>query len=187
LQLRKPVGKIISWVLLTLAVFTLVLVVWPPSGAKQAADPEAARAFDRKLAELETAHQQGRTAEVRLSGIEVNSKLQQIFGDMPRAGLMGMRGVTVELVQDHLLAFFSVKVMGPSLYITLGGKPGIEDHRLQFNLDEVRLGHMPTSSSLISEVLAQKLNSPEGREMLLMPDYMTGMRVENGELVIESK
>jgi hypothetical protein len=187
LQLKKPVAKIISWVLLTLAVFTLVLVVWPPAGANQPADPEAARSFDRKLAELETAHQQDRPAQVRLSGIEVNSKLQEVFADMPPAGLMGMRGVTVELVHDRLLAFFSLKVAGLSLYITLGGNPGIENHRLQFNLDEVRLGHMSTASTLISEVLAQKLNSPEGREMLLMPDYMTGMRVENGELVVESK
>ena len=185
--MQKPVGKIISGILLTLAVFTLVLVVWPPAGAKQVANVEAARSFDRKLAELETAHQQGRTAEVRLSGIEVNSKLQQIFGDMPPAGLMGMRGVTVELVQEHLLAFFSIKVAGLSLYITLGGKPSIENRRLQFDLDEVRLGHMPTSSSLISQVLAEKLNSPEGRDMLRMPDYITGMHLENGELLLETK
>ncbi len=184
--MKKPVGKIISGILLTLAVITLVLVVWPPSGAKQVADAEAARSFDRKLAELETAHQRGEPAQVRLTGIEVNSKLQQIFGDMPPAGLMGMRGVTVELVHDRLLAFFSFKVVGLSLYITLGGKPGIENHRLQFNLDEVRLGHMPTSSSLISEVLAEKLSSPQGRDMLLMPDYITSMRVDNSELVIES-
>ena len=153
--MQKPVGKIISGILLTLAVFTLVLVVWPPAGAKQVANVEAARSFDRKLAELETAHQQGRTAEVRLSGIEVNSKLQQIFGDMPPAGLMGMRGVTVELVQEHLLAFFSIKVAGLSPSLTPGGQASNANPRQPIAPEEDRDGHQPTSSPLISHILAQ--------------------------------
>jgi hypothetical protein len=185
--MKKKIGKIISWILLTLAVFTLVLVFWPPSGATQPSDPEAAQSFDRKLAELEQAHERGETSQVQLTGLEVNSKLQQIFGDVPTSGLTGMRGVAVSLNQDHLVAVFSLKVLGASLYITLGGKPGVQDHRLKFDLDEVRLGHMPTASSLISEVLQEKLSSQQEQEMLVMPDFITGMRVENGELVVESK
>jgi hypothetical protein len=185
--MKKKIGKIISWILLTLAIVTLVLVVWPPAGATQPSDAEGAHRFDRKLAELETAHARGEPLQVRLTGLEVNSKLQQIFGDVQPDGLTGMRGVAVSLNQDHLVAVFSLKVVGIHLYITLGGKPGVRDHRLQFDLDEVRLGHMPTSSSLISEVLQEKLNSQQGQEMLLMPDYITALRVEDGELVVESE
>jgi hypothetical protein len=185
--LKKKISKIISWILLTLAVITLVLVFWPPSDVTRASDPQAARSFDRKLAQLESAHQQGSPAQVRLTSLEVNSKIQQIFSDVPSPGLLGMRGVTVDLDQDRLEAVLSLKVVGLDLYITLGGKPSVQDHRLQFSLDEVRLGHMPTAAALVSAALDAKLNSPQGQDMMRMPDYITGMRVENGELVIESQ
>jgi hypothetical protein len=185
--LKKRISKIISWILLTLAIVTLVLVVWPPAGATKAPDPEAARSFDGKLAELEAAHERGAPLEVRLTEAEVNSKLQQILGDVPPAGLTGMRGLAVGLDRDRLVAVLSLKVVGLSLYITLGGKPSVQDHRLQFDLDEVRLGHMPTAASLISKVLEEKLSSPEGQDMMRMPDYITSMRVENGELLIDSQ
>jgi hypothetical protein len=184
---KKYLGKIITWILCALAATTLVLVFWPPAGATEPSSPQAARSFDAKLAQLDAAHERGEPSEVRLTATEVNSKLQQIFSDAPSSGLTRMRGVAVSLEEDRLVAVLSLKVAGLSLYITLGGKPGLQDHRLQFGVDEVRLGHMPTFASLISEVLQAKLNSPQGREMLLMPDYITGMRVENGELVIESK
>jgi hypothetical protein len=185
--MKKKIGKIITWLLLSLAIFTLVLVFWPPTNATQPSDPQAAQSFDRKLTELEDAHARGETSEVRLTGIEVNSKLQQIFGDAPSGGLTGMRGVAISLEQDRLVAVFALKVIGIHLYITLGGKPGVEDHQLQFDLDQVRLGHMPTSSSLISEVLREKLAGSQGQEMMILPDYITAMHVENGELVVESK
>lgn len=185
--MKKKISKIISWIIIALGVVTLVLVFWPPAGATRPSDAEAARSFDRKLAELESAHQRGETAEARMTGEEVNSKFQQIFGAMPHAGLMGMRGIAVDLERDHVETVLSLKVAGLMFYITLGGKPALADHRLQFNLDEVALGRMPTSASLIAEVLADKLNSPEGREMLRLPDYITSLRVENSELVIESK
>jgi hypothetical protein len=184
---KKRISKIISWVLLTLAVTTLVLVFWPPSGVSTANDPEAARSFDHKLEVLEQAHQQGTPSEARFTSIEVNSKVQQIFSGIPSPGLMGMRGTAVELEQDRLVAVLSLKVMGLNLYITLGGQPGMQDHRLQFKLDEVRLGHMPTAAAIVSEVLEEKLDSPEGQDMMRMPDYITSMRVENGELVIDSQ
>jgi hypothetical protein len=184
---KKYLGRIITWILCALAAFTLVLVFWPPAGSIEPASAEAARSFDAKLEQLEAAHERQEPFEVQLTGAEVNSKLQQIFSDVPSSGLTRMRGVAVSLRQDHLIAVLSLKVAGLSLYITLGGKPSIKDHRLQFNLDEVRLGHMPTAATLISEVLEAKLNSAQGQEMLLMPDYMSDMRVENGELVIESK
>jgi hypothetical protein len=184
---KKRVGKIISWILLTLAVITIVLVFWPPDNATQPSDPQAAQSFDQKLTTLEDAHVHGVASQVKLTGLEVNSKLQQVFGDLPTSGLTRMRGVAISLNQNDLVAVFSLKILGVGLYITLGGKPGVQDHRLQFDLDEVRLGHMPTSSSLISAVIQQKLSSQGGQDMMIMPIYITSMQVENGELVVESK
>lgn len=184
---KKRIGKIISWILLTLAIFTLVLVFWPPGNASQPSDPVAAQSFDQKLTELEEAHARGETSQVRLTGLEVNSKLQQVFAGLPPTGMTRMRGVAISLNQDHLVAVFSLKILGVGLYITLGGKPGVQKHQLQFDLDEVRLGRMPTSSSLISAVVKEKLSSQGGQEMMIMPDYISSVHVENGELVVESK
>ena len=185
--MAKKIWKIISWILLVLTVLSLVLMLVPPSGANSAADPAAAQSFDGKLAELASTHQRGEAGEARLTEAEVDSKVQQMFAGAPASGVATVSGLAVHLDQDQLVSVLKIKVLALSLYITLGGKPGIRQGRLDFEVTEVKLGRMPAPASVVSEVLQEKLRSPEGQEMEAMPDYITGMRVENGELVIESK
>lgn len=184
--MAKKIWKIISWILLVLTILSLVLMLVPPSGANSASDPAAAQSFDSKLAQLAEAHQRGEAAEARFTETEVNSKVQQMFAGAPASGLTTLSGVTVHFEQDQLVCVLKIKVLALSLYITLGGKPGIRQGRLGFEVTQVKLGRMPAPASVISEALQEKLRSPEGQEMETMPDYITGMGVENGELVIES-
>jgi uncharacterized protein YpmS len=93
----------------------------------------------------------------------------------------------VHLEQDRIVAVLKIKFLFLPLYITLGGKPGIRDGRMEFDVTEVDLGRMPLPASPVSEALREKLLSPEGQEMMTLPDYITGIRIENGILVIEER
>jgi uncharacterized protein YpmS len=117
----------------------------------------------------------------------VNSKVQQMFEGAPAPGVATMSGLTVHLDRDQLVSVLKVKVLALPLFITLGGKPSVQQGRLDFEVTEVKLGIMPMPASPVSAALRQKLLSPEGQEIAVMPDFISGMRVENGELVIESK
>lgn len=186
--MAKKIWKIISWILLVLTVLSMILMFIPPSGMNTASNPAAAQSFDAKLAQLEGAHKRGEPAEVRLTEVEVNSKFQQIFaGAPPSSGLATVSGMTVHSEQDRLSCVLTIKILAVPLFVKLGGKPSIRAGRLDFELTDVDLGRMPAPASLISAALQEKLRSPEGDEMTTMPEYISGMDVENGELVIQSK
>lgn len=182
----KKISKIISWILLILTVLSLWLVVRRPSGPHLQSSPEAARAFDEKLAQLLAAHQPGQSVEARVSELELNSKLQQILAGAAASGPVSLSAVGVRLEGARLVCLLTMNVLGLNVYVTLGGKPSLRDHRLEFDLTDVKMGSMPVPASLVSSVLQQKLNAPEMREMLRMPDFITGLRVENSELILES-
>ena len=73
------------------------------------------------------------------------------------------------------------------MYVTLGGKLGTNNHELQFSATEVRMGSLPVPMSLVEPVLRKKLNSPEMRDQLKLPESIAEVRIEDGELVIQSK
>ncbi len=162
-------------------------MIVPPSGSTEPSDAAAAKSFDRKLSELAAARQRGSPGEVRLTELEVNSMAQQLFNGPPASGVTRLDGMTVHFEHDRIVSVLKIKFLFVPLYITLGGKPDIREGRLEFDVKDVDLGRMPLPASPVSEALRQKLLSPEGQEMTAMPDYITSLRVENGELVIESK
>ncbi|HET7840008.1 MAG TPA: hypothetical protein VFM21_00300 [Terriglobia bacterium] len=185
--LFKKIWKVISWVLVLLTALSFLLMILPPSGVKEPSDAAAAKSFDQKLNDLATARQRGSPGEARLTELEVNSKVQQLFEGPPASGVTRLDGMSVHFERDRIVSVLRIKFLFLPLYITLGGQPGILDGHLQFAVKDVDLGRMPLPASPISEALREKLLSPEGQEMTVMPDSITSLRVENGELVIESK
>ncbi len=183
----KKIWKIISWVLVVLTVLSFVLMMLPPSGATAPSDPAAAQSFDQKLNGLAIARQKGQAAEARLSELEVNSKVQQLFAAPPASGVTTLNGMTVHFGQDRVVCILKIKLWVIPLYITLGVKPGVRERRMLLDVMEVELGRMPMPAAPVSEALRQKLLSPEGQEMMTLPDDITGIHVDNGELVIEAK
>lgn len=183
----KKAWKIISWILIVLTVLSFVLMIIPPSGSTAPSDAAAAKSFDTKLSDLAAARQNGQTSEARLTELEVNSKFQQFFDGPPASGVTRLDGISLRFEQDRIVSVLKIKFLFVPLYVTLGGKPGIRDGRLQLDFTDVDLGRMPLPAAPVSEALRQKLLSPEGREITVMPDYITSLRVENGELVIEER
>ncbi len=46
---------------------------------------------------------------------------------------------------------------------------------------------MPVPISLVNSQLQNKLQDPEVREKLKLPDFVSGLRIENGQLVVTEK
>jgi hypothetical protein len=49
------------------------------------------------------------------------------------------------------------------------------------------MGSLPVPISAVESTLREKLNSPEMRDRMKLPDSIRDIRIENGELVLQSK
>jgi hypothetical protein len=49
---------------------------------------------------------------------------------------------------------------------------------------EFKIGDMPVPVSMVDPALQRKLAKPENREKLKLPQFVSDVRVEHGELVI---
>ncbi len=184
--MAKKIYKVISWVLLVLTVLSLVLMVLRPSGREPQTNPDAAGSFNEKWGALADAHAQGKPSEVRLTESELNSRIQQTLEGAPAGGLASLKSIAARLEDDRLVFVLTIHVLGMDTYITLGGKPVLRDHVLEFDLTEVDMGRMPVPASTIAPFMSEKFDPPEVREAMKLPDFIRDVRVENGELVFDS-
>lgn len=185
--MAKKIYRIISWSLLILTVLSILLVLRKPSMPPVATSPQAAKSFDEKITQVEQAHQQGAPQEIHITEEELNSKLQESMQAPPAGGPAALDAASIHLDGDRLIGTLTVKVSGKPLYLTLGGNLGAVNGQLQFTPTEIKMGSLPVPLSAVESTLRQKLDSPEMRERLKLPDSIKDVRIENGELVILPK
>jgi 23S rRNA pseudoU1915 N3-methylase RlmH len=187
--MARRIYLVVSWGFVILTLISIFLVLRKPSQFPVQTTPEAAKSFDRKLQEVESKSEQGVRKEVRISETELNSKLAESIqgaAGMP-SGPVALKAAAVHLEGDTFAGVFTVHVSGGDVYVTLGGKLGTNNHELQFTATEVKMGSLPLPLSLVEPVLRKKLNSPEMRDQLKLPESIAEVRIEDGELVIQSK
>jgi uncharacterized protein YpmS len=187
--MAKKIYRIISWSLLILTVISILLLLRKPTVPKIETSPEAAKAFDEKIAQVGQAHQQGTPKEIRITESELNSKLQQSFEAAAAApgAPAALKTATVHLEADKFVGTFTVNVGGKDLYVTLGGKVSVNNHALQFTPTEVKMGSLPVPLSAVESTLRERLNAPEFRDRMTLPDSIKDVRIENGELVVQTQ
>jgi hypothetical protein len=203
------VHKVPRWVVLLILVVILGALLTPPgrlSTKPQSATTleKNASSFQSKLGELEEAHQQGQQgAEVRLTSDEVGAALIVANSPTPatQPGVEGSASKPPELtpkqvpVKDPQVIFegdevkgqFSAQVYGKDMLVTLTGHLGAKDGYVTFNPTSFKIGSMPMPISLVQAQLDKKFSEPEAREKLKLPDFVSDLRIENGELVIVEK
>jgi len=157
--------------------------------------------FQAKLDELERAHGRGETAEARFTAEELNAAFQQsqttpapteppVAGNQTPAQPDPANDITtteIAFVGDHANGQFVVHAPGKDLYLTVSGKIGAVDGYATFEFTEAKVGDMPVPVSILNPKLQAKLQEPETRQKLKLPDYVSALRVENGQLVIVEK
>jgi hypothetical protein len=168
----------------------------PAAVAKQRNDE-----FQAKLDELERAHGRGEIAEARFTAEELNAAFQQsqmasaptpapVAANQSSAQPDPPADITtteIAFVDDHATGQFVVHAPGKDLYLTVSGKIGVVDGYATFEFTEAKVGDMPIPVSILNPKLQAKLQEPETRQRLKLPDYVSTLRVENGQLVIVEK
>ena len=207
----------IATLVASLVAIFLVLKKPAPVARPQApaAIAEHAQSFDQKMAEFqqETQHSSASgtsqtsapdagqapssspKAEVHINSDEISAVLAQSLGT---AG--GTSGLTPDAnigsaptIKDQQVSFdgdlvhgqFLTEVAGKDVWITVSGHIGEKDGYATFDPTEFKVGDLNVPVSLVNPALQKKL--AEQRDRLKLPDNVGGMKVQNGELVMQQK
>lgn len=204
---------VLRWVVLcALAIVVFLMVKRPLPIAEPMAASVAKERSDEvqtKLTDLETAHQRGEVAEARFSSDEINGVLQQAQTEQSPAPAATAQikapsnqqqdgqasepppeisTTRIAFEGDHATGQFLVHgPAGKDIYLTISGKIKAVDGYAGFEFTEGKIGDMPVPVALLNARLQSKLQEPETRPRLKLPEYVADIRVENGELVMTEK
>lgn len=204
--------KIIRWPILVILCFVIALFLKQPDRVTPVRQlPRAiaknANAFQNKLGELQEAHQRGETGtEVRLTSDEVAAALvvanprpgaQTTPTALPDSNSSASAEITPEQVPvkdpqvvfegDEVKGQFVANVYGKDVFVTLSGHLGAQDGYATFQPTSFKIGSMPVPVSVVKAQLDKKLSDPETRERMKLPEFISDLKVENGQLVITEK
>ena len=211
---KWKIDRIIRIATLVSIIVVIVLVLKKPAPVAPPQAPAAAAAnaqsFQDKMAQLEQATPRSADttetgeaapsstppAEVRISSDEVNAALAQAAGSVSGTAPLNPNselGTGTPTIKDQRVSFegdtvhgqFLVTVAGKDVWLTLSGHLGAKDGYATFEPTEIKLGDMNVPVSLVNGVLQKKL--AEQRGQMKLPDSVGGMKVENGELVLQPK
>lgn len=186
--MARKIYRTISWFLLLLCLISILLVLRRPASTRVEVSSEAAKSFDEKIAELERARQERAPREIHITETELNSKLQESLQAPPSVSSpIAVKGATVHLDGSELVGTFTVNISGKDVYVTIGGTLGASNGQMQFTPVEVKMGSLPIPVSAVRYKLREKLDSPEMRDRLKLPESVKDIRVENGEIVLETQ
>lgn len=177
--MAKRIIRVAGLVLLVLSLISILLVLRKPTVPGVETSTDASRSFDEKMARLVQAQEQRLPAEIRLTEAEINSKIQEGLRDNPPpAGAVTVKGASVHLEGEKLLTMLTVNAKGVDLYVTLGGSLLFSNHTVRVIPSEVRVGSLPVPASWVAGKIDMHME---------VPDAVTGMRIENSELVVQAQ
>jgi hypothetical protein len=101
------------------------------------------------------------------------------------SGEADVKDYQVNFEGDIAKGQFVTQVGGKTVYVTLAGHLGAKDGYATFDPTEFKVGDLDIPISLVNDALQKKLG--EQRDRLKLPNGVSDMHVENGELVMSSK
>ena len=188
--------RTVRWLILAALILAVVLMLRTPAPIATPMSRDAlaqhAQSFQRKLTELAAAKAGGQQGvEIRLTADEVSAALRQASAAPPPAdgedagGKPDAEAYQIGFEHDVVRGRFITVVKGKQLYVTLAGHVGARDGYVTFSPTEFRIGDLWIPVGLVSGRLQQKLR--EEREKLKLPDFVSDVRVERGELVVRER
>jgi len=138
----------------------------------------------------------GPKAEVRINSDEIGAVLDQSLGMAGGASALtpdaniGSSAPTIKdqhvsLEGDVVHGQFLTEIAGKDVWITVSGHIGEKDGYATFDPTEFKVGDLNVPVSLVNPALQRKL--AEERDRLKLPNSVGGVKVENGELVMQQK
>ncbi len=205
---KWKLDRIISIATLASSLIAIVLVLKRPQPVAAPMTPakaaEKVQSFQEKLQQLDQPKDPGKPSpEVHLSSDELNAALAQAVGAVssqsgglpttvpssPDAaiapGSPEVKDYQVSMDGDIARGQFLTQIAGKDVYVTLAGHLNSKDGYATFDPTEFKVGDLDIPVSLVNDALQKKLS--EQRDRLKLPDGVSGMKVENGELVLTEK
>jgi hypothetical protein len=134
-------------------------------------------------------------AEVHLNSDEVGAALAQAVGTAGGAELSpdSSLGSEQPTIKDQQVSFdgdtvhgqFLTEIGGKDVWVTVSGHLSSKDGYATFEPTEFKVGDLSVPVSLVNPALQRKL--AEQRDRMKLPDNVGGLKVENGELVMQQK
>jgi len=202
-MLKKwKLDRIISIATLVTSVAALYLVIKRPHPIAPPQTPAAvaanAQSFQQKLDELDKPKEEPDQppAEVHMTSQEVSAAIAQAAGAIPAAAgqlspnadIGSMPAILDQQVSfdgDQVHGQFLTTVAGKNVWVTVAGHLGSKDGYATFDPTEFKIGDMSIPVSLVNDALQKKL--AEQRDQMKLPDSVSGLKVQNGELVLNGK
>lgn len=133
--------------------------------------------------------------EVHINSDEISAVLAQSLGNASTAELSpdSSVGSAAPTIKDQQVSFdgdvvqgqFLTEIAGKDVWITISGHLGDQGGYATFDPTEFKVGDLSVPVSLVNPTLQKKL--AEQRDRLKLPDGVGGLKVENGELVMQGK
>ncbi len=210
--MKMKLDRIISIATLGSSLLALWLVLKKPQPVAPPQTPAAIAAhtesLESKLQEFNQPKQAGQPpVEVRFTSEEVGAALAQAAGAVPVSAVPAGAGLPSTVptsadapiapgepeVKDYQVNFdgdvargqFVTQIAGKTVYVTLAGHLSSKGGYATFEPTEFKVGDMSIPVSLVNDALQKKL--AEQRDRLKLPDDVSDIHVENGELVMTSK
>ncbi|MGA9510213.1 MAG: hypothetical protein WBV55_16470 [Candidatus Sulfotelmatobacter sp.] len=137
--------------------------------------------------------------EVHLNSDEVGAALAQAMGAVGSGASGGELSPDSNLgsgqpnIKDQQVSFdgdtvhgqFLTEIAGKDVWVTVSGHLSSKDGYATFEPTEFKVGDLNVPVSLVNPALQKKL--AEQRDRMKLPDNVGGLKVENGELVMQQK
>jgi hypothetical protein len=94
-----------------------------------------------------------------------------------------VKDVKVELIDDRVRAYVVFDFHGKDMTLQLEGKLGASHGYLQFEPVSGQIGAFPIPQSTLQTAVQKMMDSSENREKFKLPAEMSGLKIENGEIV----
>ncbi len=215
--MRFKLDRVISIATLVASLIAIVLVLKRPAPVAQPQPPAAiaehAQSFDQKMADFQQAVQQSSAPtastpttdqplspdsaspkpEVHITSDEIGAVLAQSLGNTGELTPDSSIGPGAPTIKDQSVTFdgdtvhgqFLTEIAGKDVWITISGHIGDQNGYATFEPTEFKVGDLNVPVSLVNPALQKKL--AEQRDRLKLPDSVGGLKVENGELVMQGK
>jgi len=200
--------RMVRWSLYACVLVTLILLLHKAAPPPVNATPEAAARVEQKIQDVQQAISQGQPATLRMNETELNSYLASRLDldgsdvaadsgetddadpETPNASAAeqlrsNVKDLKVQLVKDRMRAYVVWDVHGKDMTLQLEGKLGADNGFLTFEPVSGQIGALPIPQSTLEVAVRKLMEAPENRDKLRLPDDVSDLKIENGEVVAE--
>jgi hypothetical protein len=193
--------RVVSWSTIALGLLTLILMFHKSPPPVVHVDPAATGRLETKLQQAQAAAVTGAPQELHVDEAELNSFLDSHLainreaeapkpaGSEPTVEEVqsSVRDVKISLADDLVHAYVVFDFHGKDMTLDLEGRLRAENGYLRFDPVSGKIGALPIPQSTLETAVRRMMDSPENRDKLRLPDELSDLRVENGEIVVGYK